>query len=163
MPETLYRGKIVTLERWDGGWEVVRHAPAVAILVRNEGLVLGVRQVRAPLRRATWELPAGLIDPGETPEQAALRELAEEVQLTGSLTLVTRLYTSPGFTDELVYLFEATDTQPAFAEPDDREDLSVEWLPADEAWRAAASGALATSGVTLLGLQVAMGASGVHR
>ncbi len=160
MSETLYRGKIVTLERLEGGWEVVRHAPAVAILVRDRDLILGVRQRRPAVGVATWELPAGLIDPGETPEQAALRELAEEVQLTGTLTLVTQLFTSPGFTDERIYLFEATDTSPAYALPDEHEDLTIEWLAAADHASAAASGTLATSGVTLLGLRHAMATTG---
>ena len=69
--DTVYQGAIVTLELLDGHWEVVRHASAVAVLVVRDGLVLGVRQRRPAVDADTWELPAGLIDAGETPDQSA--------------------------------------------------------------------------------------------
>lgn len=162
MPETLFRGTIVTVERLERRWEVVRHAPAVAVLVRDGERVLGVRQHRPAVASDTWELPAGLIDPGETPEQAALRELAEEVRLRGRLEPLARFHTSPGFTDEIVHLFQAFDLEPAFAERDEGEQLSIEWRSASEVWHEAAAGGLATSAVTLLGLRHALAELGVE-
>ena len=162
MPETLYSGTIVTVERLERRWEVVRHAPAVAVLVRAGDRVLGVRQHRPAIAATTWELPAGLIDPGETPEQAALRELAEEVRLRGRLERLAHFHTSPGFTDEIIHLFQAFDLEPAFAERDDGEELSIEWRDATEAWHDAVSGGLATSAATLLGLRHALAELGVE-
>ena len=83
MPEAreraVFQGRVVDLVVLDERWEVVRHAPAVAVLARDElGRVLGVVQRRPAVDARTWELPAGLIDPGETAHAAAARELAEE-------------------------------------------------------------------------------------
>jgi len=156
---SVFRGRILQLEILDERWEVVRHAPAVAVLAVDErGRVLGVRQRRPAVGASTWELPAGLIDPGETPEAAAARELAEEAQLAADLGLLAVGYVSPGFTDERVHLFEATGLRPAPGRPDDGEDLEVAWLDLDAAWHAAATGELVTSMVTLLGLRHARAA-----
>jgi 8-oxo-dGTP pyrophosphatase MutT (NUDIX family) len=150
----IFRGRIVDLVVLDERWEVVRHADAVAVLaIDDAGRVLGVRQLRPAVGAETWELPAGLIDPGETPLQAAERELAEEAQLAGTLRPLARGYVSPGFTDECVHLFEARDLRSASGRLDPGEELRLEWLDLDAAWAAGASGALATSMVTLLGLR----------
>jgi ADP-ribose pyrophosphatase len=150
----VFRGRVVELVVLDERWEVVRHAEAVAVLAVDErDRVLGVRQRRPAVGASTWELPAGLIDPGESPAAAAARELAEEAQLAGDLALLAVGYVSPGFTDERVHLFEASGLRPAPGRPDDGEDLEIEWLDLDAAWRAAASGELVTSMVTLLGLR----------
>ena len=158
MRETLYEGRLIRLERLDGRWEIVRHADAVSVLARDEhGRVLGVWQERPAIGVRTWELPAGLIDEGETPEQAAARELAEETGLAGELRLVTRLYPSPGYCDELVYLFEAVAlrSEPG-ASPDPGEELEVEWRDPVETWEAIAAGSLASSSPTVLGLRHAL-------
>ena len=157
MRETLYRGRIVRLELEDGRWEIVRHDDAVAVLARDpQGRVLGVWQRRPAVGTRTWELPAGLIDPGETPAEAAARELAEEVGLEGDLRLHTRFYVSPGFCDELVYLFEAHELRPVVAAGDPEEELELEWRDPAATYQAIADGAIATSGVTVLGLQLAL-------
>lgn len=157
MRETLYQGRIVRLELEDGRWEIVRHDDAVAVLARDpQGRVLGVWQRRPAIGARTWELPAGLIDPGETPVQAAARELAEEVGLQGELHLRTRFYASPGFCDELVYLFEAHDLRPVVAAGDPGEELELEWREPVATYRAIADGAIATSGVTVIGLHLAL-------
>ena len=159
----VFRGRVVELVVLDERWEVVRHAEAVAVLAVDErDRVLGVRQRRPAVGASTWELPAGLIDPGESPEAAAARELAEEAQLAGDLVLLAVGYVSPGFTDERVHLFEASGLRPAPGRPDDGEDLEIEWLDLDAAWRAATSGELATSMVTLLGLRHARASRGTH-
>lgn len=156
MRETIYRGSILDLHKLDGKWEYVEHAPAVAVLAIAEGRVLGVRQPRPVIGAETWELPAGLVDPGESPEAAAARELAEETQLGGSLERLVTLYTSPGFTDERVTLFVAGELEPRDGRPDAGEDLEVVWRDPFEVWDAAARGELATSGVTLVGIRHAM-------
>ena len=153
MSETKFAGEIVTVKVLEGRWEVVEHAPAVAVLVERDGRVLGVRQRRPAIDRETWELPAGLIDPGEEPAQAAARELAEETGLGGTLSLVTRFWTSPGFTDERVWLYRAEDLETVAAQPDPGEDLTVDWRDPQDVWDAAARGDLDTSAVTLLGIR----------
>ncbi len=125
--ETIYQGHIVSLEVQEGKWEVVRHAPAVVVLALRDGKMLCVRQFRRAIGAGTLEAPAGLIDPGETPEAAAARELSEEANLGGDLTLLTRFYSSPGFCDELLHVFRADNLREAPGTPDDDEDLTVEW------------------------------------
>jgi ADP-ribose pyrophosphatase len=160
MRDVKFRGRLFTTAVLDGRWEVVEHPDAVAIVVARGREVLGVRQARPAIGATTWEMPAGLIEPGETPEQAAARELAEEVQLGGDLALVSRLYCSPGFCDEQVYLFELTTMRQAAGTPDEGEVLTLEWRDALDVWNSVRSGAEATSGVTLLGLRHVLARSG---
>jgi 8-oxo-dGTP pyrophosphatase MutT (NUDIX family) len=159
--ELLHKGRIVDLVRLDGRWEVAEHQASVAVLVLEGRQVLGVRQERPAIGRRTWELPAGLIDPGESPEQAARRELAEEVGLGGRLELLTSMYTSPGFTDELLHLFEAHDLEPAHAQADEDEELELAWLDVRSAWEGVRSGSIATSAPTLVGLAFALARLGL--
>lgn len=155
--EQIFQGHIINVVRLDGHWEVVEHPDAVAILVRDGRRVLGVRQTRPAIDGETWELPAGLIDPGETPQQAARRELAEEANLEGDLRLIARSFSSPGFTDECVYLFEANSVSYVAGTPDPGETLTVEWRDVGELWAEMLTGDLATSTTTLLGLRVLQG------
>ena len=154
MRTEIYKGRIVTLVTLDDHWEVVEHADAVAVLVADGRLVLGVWQHRPAVGHRTWEVPAGLIDPGEEPLVAAARELGEEARLAGKLSLIASLYASPGFTDERIYLYQATDTRPEHGhEPDESEDLRLEWRDALDVWQALAAGDEVTSGVTALALR----------
>ena len=161
MREDVFRGKIISVAVLDGKWEVVEHPDAVAVLVQRGGSVLGVTQPRPATGRDTWELPAGLIDAGETPEAAARRELAEETQLGGRLNLIAPVYASPGFSDERIWLFEAHDVTAAEGTPDEGEELRVEWRDAVELWRAVAAGEVATSAVSMLGIRHALARMGV--
>ena len=111
--------------------EVVEHKPAVAIVpVDAENNVLLVRQYRHPAKIDLLEIPAGIIEPGEEPEVAALRELQEEVGYTSrNLRLIFGFWTSPGFTDEYIYGFIARDLVPNRLPQDHDEDISVEKIP----------------------------------
>ena len=106
---------------------VVEHPGAVAIApVTEDGRLLLVRQYRHAAREPLIELPAGRLEPGETPLDAARRELAEE---TGHAArrwrkLVTFL-PAPGFCSERIHLFEARELEPVSARPDEDEDLEV--------------------------------------
>ncbi|WP_189006040.1 NUDIX hydrolase [Deinococcus malanensis] len=127
--QVVYQGRIVQLELLDGKWEVVRHADAVAILVLNERKeMLLVRQERRAIGAMTVEAPAGLIDDGETPEQAARRELQEEAGLDGDMTLLTRFYSSPGFCDEQLYVFEARNLRESRLPQDEDEEIEIVWM-----------------------------------
>lgn len=154
--EVLYRGRILNLVRLEGRWEVSENAEAVAILAYRESdnapQILGVRQRRPAIGQETWEVPAGLIDPGETPEVAAARELAEETQLTGTLQRVTQFYSSPGFTTEKIHLFEAADLRSAAATADPDEVLTVSWENPVTLWQHIREGQLASSGPTVIAL-----------
>ena len=155
--DVIYEGKIINLVKLDDRWEVIEHPPAVVILALRDRKVLGVTQPRPALGHHTWELPAGLVDEGETPEEAALRELAEETQLTGKLSLITQAYTSPGFSDEKIYVYEAVDLQDKDGEPDDGEDVTIEWRDLDEVWHSIQQGDTLTSAPTAIALAYALG------
>ena len=139
----VYEGKILKLDVDDveepGGVravrEVARHPGSVAALpVHDDGRVVLVRQYRYPVDEELWELPAGRQDPGETPAQGAGRELEEEAGLrAGRLELLTVFYTTPGFCDEAMHLFRATDLVPVPPRPEIDEHLSIRAFPLEEA------------------------------
>ena len=162
--DLIYDGKIIRVVKLEHHYEVVRHAAAVAVLiVRGEGdgaEVLLVSQHRPAVGARTWELPAGLVDDGETPEQAAVRELAEEVGLGGTLQKFAEVYSSPGFTDEKVYLFEATELYDSRLQGDEGDDFEFAWKPLRESFEKIAAGELQSSGPALLALSYALGKRG---
>lgn len=126
---TIYDGHILKLELLENKWEVIRHADAVAVLVLNEaGEMLLVRQLRRAVDAHTLEAPAGLIDGEESPEAAARRELQEEAGLDGEMRLLTRFYSSPGFCDEQLYVFQATNLRESRLPHDEDEDIEVVWM-----------------------------------
>lgn len=104
--------------------EIVRHRGSVAALaVHDDGRIVLVQQYRHAVEQPLWELPAGRLDPGETPEQGAGRELEEEVGWrSGHLELMADFFTTPGFCDERMFLFRATGLEavPPRPEPDER-------------------------------------------
>jgi len=99
----LPHGRTVTLD-------VVRHPASVVLIpVESHRRVVLVRQYRYAVDRWLWELPAGSVDPGESPEAAASRECAEEIGRTpGFVERLGALYPSPGFCDELMIFFRLT-------------------------------------------------------
>ncbi|PTA67370.1 NUDIX domain-containing protein [Deinococcus arcticus] len=157
--QVIYDGHIVRLEVQDGKWEIVRHASAVAVLALNaRGEMLLVRQQRRAIDAVTVEAPAGLIDEGESPETAARRELQEEAGLDGDMTLLTRFYSSPGFCDEELHVFEATGLRESkLPHDEDEEGIEVLWLPPAQVLAGLRSGSLVGSASTvtaaLFGLQ----------
>ncbi|MET7962042.1 NUDIX hydrolase [Micromonospora zamorensis] len=147
--EERYRGRIfdvVTEEvTMPGGGtgvrDLVRHVGAVAVVALDDaGQVVLIRQYRHPVGRHLWELPAGLMDvSGEELPAAALRELAEEADLTaGQVDVLVDLHSSPGFTNELVRVFLARDLAEVPADErherrDEEADLQVVRVDLDEA------------------------------
>ncbi|HGY09899.1 MAG TPA: NUDIX hydrolase [Oceanithermus profundus] len=153
MRRYLYRGKILSLAIEDEHWEIVEHKDAVALLVQDpERGVLFVEQYRPAVGARTLEIPAGLIEPGETPEETALRELAEEAQLAGRLEPLAEFYVSPGFTDEKTYLFRVHEPRPARGVPDADEALEVVWRDPLAVLREVREGKARVSAATLVGL-----------
>ncbi len=123
----LYRGRILNLAL-EGRYEIVEHKPAVAVIALKESQMLFVRQMRPAVGLAPLEIPAGLIEPGEDPLEAARRELAEETGLSGDLAYLFSFYVSPGFTDEKAYVFLAENLREAQATPDEDEAIEVLWM-----------------------------------
>ena len=115
--------------------EVVEHPDAVVILaLRDDGAIAFVRQWRHPTGRPLLELPAGRVDPGESPSETARRELREEVGLDpAQLDFARGFYVAPGFADEFMHGFIARDCTESPLEADEDEELIVEWKPLGEA------------------------------
>ncbi len=134
--ERVYEGRIVSLELHEvemrngtrTGREVVRHGPAVAVVAElSEDRFVFVRQYRKPVEKAILELVAGGVEPEESAEDAACREVREE---TGyEVTRISQLgtvYPSPGYVDERIDIFHAKLwAEPAERSLDDDEDLEV--------------------------------------
>ena len=129
----VYQGKVLSLDVDEveepggvrGTREVVRHRGSVAALpVDEDGRVVLVRQYRYAVDSLVWELPAGRRDQGETVEQAARRELEEEVGLRPRrLEALAVFYTTPGFCDEVMHLFRATGLRRVAARPEADERI----------------------------------------
>lgn len=118
-----------------GRREVVRHRGSVAMLpVAADGRVLLVRQYRYAVDAYVWELPAGRLDPGETLEAGARRELVEEAGLeAGRVEPVLSFFTTPGFCDEVIHVFRATELRAVPARPEEDERIEPTWFALDEA------------------------------
>lgn len=141
--------------------EIVEHPSAVAVVpVDEDGRVVLIRHYRPALRGRFLEVPAGKLDvDGESPEEAACRELAEEVGLrAGEWTELVRFANSGGWTDEATTIFLATGldeiTDPTFVPEAEEADLEVVRLPLADAVRMAERGEI-TDAKTLIGILLA--------
>ncbi len=116
--------------------EVVEHPGAVAMVALTaDRHVLLVRQFRQAVAAELLEIPAGTLEPGETPLACARRELAEEVgRAAGRWDPLISFYPSPGVLSEELHVFLAQDLRPESAAREE-EDLRVESLPLEEAYR----------------------------
>jgi ADP-ribose pyrophosphatase len=131
------RVRVDEIERSDGHRttrEIIEHPGAVAMLAWDGERLAMVRQWRHATGRVLLEIPAGTLEPGETPAETARRELAEEVGLAADSWVVgPRFYTAPGFCTELMHLYLATDLTDAVATADADELLERSWLTLPEA------------------------------
>lgn len=131
--ELLYQGKVFSLRRHiveePGGVRVLRdvvHHPGSAVIlpVFSDGRILMIRQYRLAAEAALWELPAGTMDPGETPLQTARRELAEETGYRSRRwRKLLEFYPSPGLLAERMHLFLARNIEPGVARPEVDEKI----------------------------------------
>jgi ADP-ribose pyrophosphatase len=116
-------------------WDVVLHPGGVAIIAIDEQKrVVLVEQWRRAIERITLELPAGLIDPNESLESCAQRELQEEAGVkAGKLQYLGGYFSSPGVFTEYIHLFLATKLTPNQLYADDTDGIDVHFIPFDEA------------------------------
>ena len=115
----IYRGRVITVNidtvTLPNGMtvdlEMVRHPGAAAIVpLTDGGSVILVKQFRHAAGGFIYEIPAGKLHPGEDPKACAARELEEEVGYrAGKLELMSSIFTAPGFTDEVIHIYKATD------------------------------------------------------
>jgi len=133
--ERVFEGKVFSVERdrvrLPNGREVtmdlVRHARSVVLLPMPEpNHIILIRQYRPAINRFLWELPAGSVDEGEEPDQAAVRECHEEIgQVPATVVRLASLFPTPGFCDEemVFYRLSGLSTPAEAAELDEDEDI----------------------------------------
>ena len=135
--ETVYDGKILklqvdTVELPDGNKSVrecVRHSGGVAILCVDSDKILLVRQFRYLYGKEIYEIPAGKLEAGEEPSAAAMRELEEEAGLkAGRVTEFLKIYPTPGYTDEIIHIYEAKNSVLKASHLDEGEFLNCELI-----------------------------------
>ena len=151
---SIYRGKVLDLAvdrvRLPNGaetdLELIHHLGAAVALPVETGAdgtlhALLVRQYRYATGGWLIEVPGGKLDRGEDPRTCARRELEEEIgRRPGELVPLGWIWSTPGFTDEKIWLYLARDLAPSAAAPDDHEVLALERLPLAEAVARAARG-----------------------
>ena len=136
----VYSGRVVSLDvdtvqfpdGSTGDLEIIRHAGASAVVpflsdVHSEDPeVLLIRQYRYAANGYVYEIPAGLLNEGETPEDCARRELKEETGYTAAeIFPLSTFFTTPGFTDERIHLFAATGLKPGQSELESDEFVEL--------------------------------------
>lgn len=127
--EKIYEGKILNLrvdtvelpDKKYGKREIVEHPGAVAIIpITDNGEIILVKQYRKAIEKELLEIPAGKLEIDEEPKTCAIRELKEETGITANqIEFLFEFYTSPGFSNEKIYLFIAKNLnygEPAFDE-----------------------------------------------
>lgn len=114
--------------------EVVRHPGASAVLVRsNEGKIILERQYRYPIDEILWEIPAGKLDLQEDPLDCAKRELMEETGVTAQKwEQLGHIYTTPGFSDEKIYIYFASEISNGKTHFDEDEFVEVKYFTVHE-------------------------------
>jgi 8-oxo-dGTP pyrophosphatase MutT (NUDIX family) len=127
---------------------------AVGVLpVDEQGRVWLVGQYRYTLGQYSWEIPEGGGPPGEPPEETARRELREETGLVaGRIELMATAHLSNSVSDELAYIFRATELTPGRCEPEGTERLQVRHLDWAEAWAMLRRGEV-TDAMSVIALQ----------
>jgi ADP-ribose pyrophosphatase len=117
--------------------DVIRHpASAVIVPVPEPGRVILIRQYRYAINQWLWECPAGSVDEGETPEQAARRECHEEIgQLPDTVVRLGAMFPTPGYCDEEMFFFRVSglSVPEHEAEQDEDEDIEVREFTLKEA------------------------------
>lgn len=139
------------------GFEIKRailHHPGSAVMIPmdDRGRILLVRQYRLPAQQKMWELPAGRVDEGETPLQAARRELREETGYSArKWEKLVSYYPSPGFLAEKMNLFLATGLKEGKAEPMEDERIELGWFTRKQLEQMVQTGKI-IDGKTMIGL-----------
>jgi ADP-ribose pyrophosphatase len=138
--------------------EIAEHpGGAVVVPLLNDGTVLLVHQFRYPLKKELLELPAGKLDLGEDPRLCAARELEEETGYrAGSIRKLTAIYTTPGFCNEQLHIYLATDLSksPRGQQLEEGEaDLTVKQFSLDEVVRMIDRGEI-VDGKTICGIMI---------
>lgn len=143
----LFKDEILLPDGSKGVREIIRHPGAVCVLpVTENGEAVFVNQFRYALGKVTLEVPAGKLEKGEDPKEAALRELSEETGLSAkNIFSIGDLYTTPALIDEVIYMYIATDLTQGEQHLDSGEFVNAVKLPLSEAVRMVMDGEIRDS------------------
>lgn len=136
--------------------EVIEHPGAVAVVaVRADGSVIMVKQYRHAAGKVLLEIPAGKLDKNESPDDCASRELEEETGYKAArLRKLASVYTTPGFTDEIIHIYLAEDLSQAMQNTDEDEFIDIEYYSPEQLTALIKAGQIEDA-KTLLGLFLA--------
>lgn len=159
--QTIFEGKVITItvdtveleNHATAKREVVHHGGGAGVVAINEkGEIVLVRQYRYALGRELIEIPAGKIEKGEDPKDAAYRELEEEAACkAGSFEAFDSIIPTCGYCNEIIYLFLAKDLTETQQNLDEDEFVSYFWIPLEEAFQMVMSGQI-TDSKTVVGI-----------
>lgn len=161
--EEIFRGRVfdVTLDTIREGdkiyqREVVHHpGSAVIIPIFDDGTIALVRQYRHPAVRYLLEAPAGTLNRGEAPEEGAARELEEELGFVAArLDKLTEFFVSPGFCEEKMWVYLATEMTKTQQQLEDDEIVEVVRIPFSEALNMITTGEI-DDAKTIIGVMLA--------
>jgi ADP-ribose pyrophosphatase len=167
----VYTGKVISLDvdtvRFPDGssgeLEMIRHPGASAVIPflsdpgGDDPQVLLIRQYRYAADGYVFEIPAGRLNPGEDPRDCAMRELKEETGCTAQrMDYLTTMLTTPGFTDEKIHLYMATELSVGETKHEADEFLDLQPMALSRALEMVKSGEI-RDGKTALGLLFAAG------
>jgi len=163
--ENVYKGKMLnlridTVELPDKKYskrEIVEHPGSVAIVpITEDNEIILVRQYRKAVESNLLEIPAGKLEVNEEPKETAIRELKEETGIKAKkLEYITEFYTSPGFSNEKMYLFLAMDLSMDVLEPADDEYIEITKVKIDKLANMIKKGEILDS-KTMIGIYMAM-------
>ena len=157
--QIVFKGKLMNVELKDleneNGLrykrELVHRVNAVAVVAINDGKIILVKQFRAAVDKPLLELPAGIIE-DDDPQNTAYKELIEEAGYkANTLEFMTKFYSSAGYTDEVVYLYKASDLEAVDPDPEEEELIEIVEIPLEQAIEDAKSGKIEDA-KTVIGL-----------
>jgi len=159
--EKIYKGRIIDLEKLvvelpDGRTaqrEIVRHPGASMVVpILDDGRIIMIKQFRKPLEKVYYEMPAGKLDGNEDPIDCAVRELREETgYAVGKIEHILSIDTTPGFSDEIIHIYAATELEPGETEKDKDEFIETCMFSIDELLEMVYSGKI-TDAKTIIGV-----------
>ena len=159
--EEIYKGNIIDVEKQTivlpngktATRDIVRHMGASAVVpVTDSGEIYLVKQYRKPLDIVSLEIPAGKLDENEDPRECAIRELKEETGLVaGEIKKILTFHSTPGFSDEIIHIYIATELTCEEASPDEDEFISSRKYKLDDLLGMISTGVIA-DGKTIAGI-----------
>jgi len=137
-PKTLFKGKFLQVELIRGKYEIVRRPPAVGALIYwcSQQKIVLVKHKRPGVEECIWEIVAGIVEQNEELVSAVEREVMEEVGLTvKSIVFLGSFYPTPGYSDEVIYLFFVEADNSELKKNDTSEELEPFALKIEDVWK----------------------------